>query len=251
MINFAELKKFFIFNFIGSLIIAALVAVVTVLIGHFNEITTRVFMTLFMVILHSLISLFFIWDDSRRNTFEKLAFFVNTVFILIVLSFLNSLFGIWKIISSETVWHVYQTFFIVAFAALHADILSKALRKEKYMDAIIAGNYCFIILVVLMLQPIIFTQNAYMVLGEMYYRFLAAAAIIDGTLSILTIIFYKLYMHKHPEVQDMLSEGVPTPGGKPARKGLSIWVWILLIYLVFQMGFPLVFFIFGGLFRGY
>ncbi len=220
MIKFAELKKFFIFNLIGSLIIAALVAVVTVLIGHFNEITARVFMTLFMAVFHSLISLLFIWDDSRRNTFSKLVFFVNTVFLLIVLSFINSLFGIWKIIPAETVWNVYQTFFIIAFAALHADILSKALRKEKYMDAIIVANYCFIVLVVLMLQLIIFIHNPYVFLGEMYYRFLAAVAIIDGTLSILTIIFYKLYMHNHPKIQDMLSDGVPTPDGsnKPVRK---------------------------------
>ena len=33
MINFSEIKKFCIFSFIASLIIAAIVAVVTVLIG--------------------------------------------------------------------------------------------------------------------------------------------------------------------------------------------------------------------------
>ena len=60
MIKFAELKRFFIFDFIGALVVAALVAVVTVLIGQFNEVTWRVFFTLFMVILHSLISLLFI-----------------------------------------------------------------------------------------------------------------------------------------------------------------------------------------------
>ena len=41
MIDFAELKRFFFFNMIGSLVIAALVAVVTVLIGEFNEIAGR------------------------------------------------------------------------------------------------------------------------------------------------------------------------------------------------------------------
>jgi succinate dehydrogenase hydrophobic anchor subunit len=236
MMSFSELKKFLIFSFIGSLIVAALVAVVTVLFGQFNEVTGRVFFTLFMVVLHSLVSLAFIWDDSRRNTFDKLAFFINTVFILIVLSFVTSLFGIWKIVSMETIWHTYQTYFLIGFASLHADILSKASRKEKYMDAIIYANYIFIVAVVLIFIPIIFITDAPRVLGEMYFRILAAVGIIDGTLSVLTIIFYKLYMHKHPEIEN------------PSQKrGLSIWILILIIYLLFQVLGP-VFWVFGSTF---
>jgi hypothetical protein len=239
MISFSELKKFFIFSFIGSLVIAALVAVVTVLIGHFNEITGRVFMTLFMVVIHSLVSLAFIWDDSRRNTFDKLAFFINTVFLIIVFSFITSLFGVWKIVSGETIGHLYQTYFLLAFAALHADILSKAFNKEKYMDAIIYANYIFISIVFLMLQAIVYIHNPMAVLGEMYFRFLAAASIVDGTLSILTIIFYKLYMHKHPEIKM-----------ETTKKGLSIWVWLLIVFLFFQVIGP-IFMILGIFFRGY
>ena len=236
MISFSEFKKFFIFTFIGSLIVAALVAVITVLIGEFNEITTRVFATLFMVVGHSLISLAFIWDDSRHNTFNKLAFFVNTVFILIILSFITSLFGIWKIVPGETIWDLYQTYFLIGFASLHGDILSKALRKEKYMDIIIYANYLFIFIVVLMFLPIIYITDSTTVLSEMYFRFLAAAGIIDGTLSILTIIFYKLYMHKHPEIE------IPVH-----KRGLSVWIWILIIYLFFQIIGP-IFLLLGGSF---
>ncbi len=248
MINFAELKKFFIWDFIGALIVAALVAVVTVLIGHYNEITGRVFMTLFMVVLHSLVSLAFIWDDSRRSTFTKLAFFVNTIFLLIVLSFFTTLFGIWKIVSSETIMHLYVTYFYVAFASLHVDILSKAMHREKYMDIIIYANYVFIGIVLLMLQPILYLHNPTKVLGEVYYRFLGVAGIIDGTLSILTIIFYKLYMHKHPEIENVLQDDVPQKYGHAPKKGLSVWVWILIIYLFFQIIGPL-FWMAGGLFR--
>ena len=81
-----------------------------------------------------------------------------------------------------------------------------------------------------MFLPIIYVTNSAEVLGEMYFRTLAAAGIVDGTLSILTIIFYKLYMHKHPEIK------VPVHS-----KGLSIWVWILIIYLFFQIIGPVVF----------
>lgn len=249
MVNFAEFKKFFLFNLIGSLIISALVAVVTVLIGEFNEITARVLLTLLMVIVHSLVSLAFIWDDEKQNTFERLSFFINILFVLIVVSFLTSIFGIWKIVPAETVWNLYQTYFVLGFASLHGDILSKALHKENYMNLVIFINYAFMAVVVLMLQPVIYIGNSLRELGEIFFRILAAVGIVDGTLSILTIIFYRLYMHKHPKMDNPLQGNLQGPAGsKSPRRGLSIWVWILIIYLIVQIGFPLVFLGFRGFF---
>ncbi|HLC77779.1 MAG TPA: hypothetical protein VJH92_01510 [Candidatus Nanoarchaeia archaeon] len=243
MVNFSEFKKFFLFNLIGGLIISALVAVITVLFGEFNELTGRVLFTLLMVIGHSLISLVFIWDDEKQNTFDRLAFFINVIFVFIVISFLTSIFGIWKVIPGETVWNLYQTYFVIAFASLHGDILSKAIHKENYMDLIIYANYLFMAIVVLMLQPIIYVMNSMDVLGEMYYRILGAIGIIDGTLSILTIIFYRLYMHKHPKVENPLQMGPLEQTPQKAKKRLSIWVWILIFYLSIQIISPLIYWI--------
>lgn len=232
-LKFAELKKFFLYTLVGALVASAGVAVVTVLIGSFNETSSRVFLTLLMVILHSLISLSFIWDDSRQKTFEKLAFFTNVLFFLIVLSFITSILGIWKIIIGDLVGKIYQTYFVIGFAALHSDILSKVLHKETYMDRIAYANFVFIILVVGMIMPTIYVKDSFEVLGESYYRVLGALGIIDGTLSILAIIFYKLYIHKHPEAQNVLAGG--SQAGDTKKKGFGIWVWILLIYLIFQI----------------
>lgn len=243
MVEFAEFKKFFLFNLIGSLIICAIVAVITVLMGSFNEITGRVLLTLFMVVVHSLVCLSFIWDDERQNTFEKLAFFANVLFFLIVVSFITSILGIWKIIPGEIVWHLYQTYFVIGFASLHGDILSKALDKESYIDLIVYLNYVFMAVVVLMLQPVIYLDNSTRVLGEFFFRVLGAIAIIDGTLSILTIIFYKLYINKHPKINNPLEGNLYAKTElKTSKKGLSIWVWLLIIYLVIQVVLPLLFY---------
>jgi len=250
MIDFAEFKKFFIYNMIGSLIVCALVAVVSVLVGDFTQTAARVLWTLFMITIHSLVALSFIWDDSRQGTFSRLSFFINTIFLIIVLSFLTSIFGIWDIISAETVAETYQVFFVLGFAALHSDILSKALNLDKKTDTIVFLNYIFITFVVLMLIPIIYITNPMTVLGEFYFRLLGAMAIIDGTLSILSIIFYKLYMHAHPKIESPLgynAEGASNKG----RKGLSIWVWILIIYLFFQVLLPFLLLSTGFLFGGF
>src|SRR3989344_62197 len=238
MVYFKEFKRFFLLNLIGALIISAVVAIITVLIGEFNQTAMRTLFTLLMVIVHSLISLAFIWDDSRQDTFERLTFFTNVLFLIIVLSFITSILGIWKLIPTHTVWNLYQTYFVIGFASLHSNILSKALDKENYLDVMIYLNYVFIGLVVLMLLPVIYITDSLMVIGELYYRILGAVGIIDGTLSILVIIFYKLYTHKHHQEQNVLAGGTQT--GKAQRKGLSIWVWILIVYLLIQVVLPLI-----------
>jgi hypothetical protein len=236
-----KLKKFFMWNFIASLVIAALVAVVMVLIGHYTEIMGRVFMTLFLGVLHSLIGLMFVWDDSKNGTFNRFPFFMNTIFSLIMASFIASLFGIWKVVGGDTVVHFYLTFFLIACASLHVNVLAKASGKEKLLDTIIESNYAFIGLVLLMLQPIIYLHSPMMALGEFYYRCLAAVAIIDGTLTILAVIFYKLHVRKHPELY-AVQEGQPSK-----RVQIGVVGWLLIIFFGVPFGFYLLIFVFGVL----
>ncbi len=246
MIKFSEFKKFFIFNLIGSLVISAIVAVITVLLGNFNEVAFKVLITLTMVVSHSLVSLGFIWDDERQNTFDRLAYFSDVLFVLIVSSFVTSIFGVWSLISSELVWHLYQTFFVIGFASLHGDILSKVLGKETYIDTIVYINYFFMAVLVLLLLPAIFITDSAKILGEMYFRIMGAVGIIDGTLSVLTIIFYKLYILKHPQTQNLLS-GAAESAPVAQKRGLSVWVWILIFYLAIQIISSLMFGVFSRL----
>jgi hypothetical protein len=247
MVDLAEFKRFFLFNLIGSLIISALVAVITVLIGEFNETSGKVLGTLAMVVIHSLVSLSFIWNDEKQKTFERLSFFSNVLFIIIVLSFITSIFGIWNIVGGEIVGKIYLTFAVMGFASLHGDILSKALNKEGYIDLVVYLNYLFMVLVVLLILPAIYAENAIRSFGEFYFRGLGAAAIVDGTLSVLTIIFYKIYMNKHPKEDSPLINEYSQlqQSQKTEKKGLNPWVWVLIIFLLVQILFVLVRFVFS------
>jgi len=221
MLNFDNFKRICIFSLIGSLIVSALVAVVTILFGEFNEVTSKVFWTLSMVVVHSLISLAFIWDREKQNNSDRLSFFINTVFVIIIASFMSSVFKTWEIVSWETFWNFYETYFVFAFASLHIDVLSKALYKKNYIDKIIYANFVFIAIIVLMLQPVIYAEN---LISDGFYKLLGAAGIIDGTLSVLTIIFYRLYMHKNP--QNINSDGTRS-------NGMNIWIWsVVALYFL-------------------
>lgn len=228
MVDFAELKRFFIFNLIGSVIIAALIAVIAVLFGEFGELAIKAFATLFFVIVHSLVSLAFIWNDKRDTTFHNLHFFINVVFVFVVISFLTSIFGVWEVLKGDIIWKLYLTYAVIIFSSLHANLISKALHKENYMNSIIYANYIFISIVGIILLPIIFIDR---ITNDFIFRLLGASAIINGTLTILTIIFYKLYTHKHPPIID------PSQKVEKKRSWVSILVWILLAYIFLQFIF--------------
>jgi hypothetical protein len=224
MVDFAKFKKIILYGLIGSLIVSALVAVVTVLTGDFNNTAANVLWTLFMVVVHALASLLFIWDDEKQNTFQKMAFVTNVIFTLIVASFITSIFNVWDIIPVETIIHMYQTYFSVFLASLYINFLSKAKGKENYMDMLVDSNYFIIFILFAMFQLVIYVNNAAQVLGEPFFRVFGATAIIDGTLSILIIIFYKLYINKHPVIKTIpeVQAGQPVQPAQPEQSsGLS------------------------------
>lgn len=224
IITFSYCKRFFLFTLIGALLISALIAIIIVLFGEINDTALRVMYTLVMVIVHSLISLAFIWNTTAKDDTNKVYFAIDVIFLLVVASFITSVIGIWNIITGSTVANLYQTYLVIGLASLLANSFTQCLNKQKYLDTIIYANFGFISLVVLMLMPSIHITDAFDVLGEMYYRLLGATAIVVGTLSILTIILYKLYNQKHPQQLDQTNDKKKTMFGP--------WFWILLLIVI-------------------
>ncbi len=182
---------------IASLIAAATLAVVAVLVGSFGEIFVRALFTLGMVALHSLVSLAFI-DQTQKKTASDLPFFNNTIFVIIVLSFFTSIFGIWQIIDGEHVGKLYLIYLVLIFASLHGEMLAQTLGKDTIINRIVIANYIFMAIVVSLLSLLILASGNIEFSG-FYYRILAAAGIIDATLTILAVILHRMYLSKHPE----------------------------------------------------
>ncbi len=222
MTRFESLKKVFIKVLIGSLIAAAVVAVLAVLIGQLNDILWRSLATLSLVALHALASLFYIRTSEQSHEIEDLTFFSNSVFLIIILSFVTSIFGTWKLFDGELVGKLYETYFVLLFASLHGELLYKSTKFEAYIDNLVKINYGFMAIVICMLLPIIFLGDT--AFGDFYYRALAAAAIVDATLSILVVIFHKLYLQKHPQAPSQLfavTATSPTDPAAPADPGMN------------------------------
>jgi hypothetical protein len=227
---FENVKRVFLQILIGCLVAAGLLCVVTVLVGSFNDIFAKALFTILLIAVHSLVSFGFITNKERQKTRDNLEFFSNFTFVIIVLSFITSLAGVWGILDGDLVWRLYLTYFVLLFATLHGEVLTKLLGKQDSIDKLVFSNYGFMIVVVLMLLPVIFVSDASL-LGEVYYRFLAAFGIIDATLTLVAIIMHKLYLQKHPKAESAVFG--QTNGSQPKR-GMHPIVIILLAYLAFQ-----------------
>src|SRR5690348_4405810 len=90
-----KLKSIFLKVLIACLIASAAVAVLTVLTGHFNDLLSKSLVTILLIAIHTLVSFAFIVNNEKQETFESLHFFTNVFFVLVVLSFVTSTFGLW------------------------------------------------------------------------------------------------------------------------------------------------------------
>jgi hypothetical protein len=242
--NLEKVKSLFLKILIGCLIAASAIAVITVLVGHFNDTLEKALLTILLIAIHSLVSFSFIINNEKQETFESLTLFTNTTFFIIILSFITSIFGLWGIFPGSLVGKLYELYFVLLFAALHGEVLSKTVLKQESLRTIVYSNYIFMAIVVAMLLPPIFGTASDM--SSFYYRLLAAAGIIDATLTLTVVILHKLYIQKHPDIKDTTfnviapaqQSGSNNPQAQaPAmapKKHMNIFVWLLVAFLVFQ-----------------
>lgn len=254
--NFESAKRFFFKILIACLVAAASLAVVTILVGHFSDTLEKALLTIFLIAAHALISFGFISTNEKQDVLEDLKIFTNATFGVIVLSFITSIFGVWHIISADMVSKLYLVYFVLLFATLHAEILSKIVKIQSNLAKYVISNYLFMFVVVVMLMPVIFVNDKSS-LGSFYYRLLAASGIIDATLSMVTIILHKLYLQKNPLTKDLAFSAPQALGGTamgvgaqqtvaPQKRGMNIFVKILIAYITLQILGALFVGAFGG-----
>lgn len=254
--DLSKLKNYFLKIMIGCLVAAGVIAVTTVLTGHFNEIFGKSLLTILLIAIHALVSFGYIDLNEKNKSVNDLTFFHNTTFVLIVLSFVTSIFGVWGVMSGDLVAKLYATYVILLFAVLHGETLSKMINNDSTIDNVVRVNYVFMVVVVLLIVPVIYASDPAS-LGDFYYRILAAFGIIDAILTLVAIILNKLYLQKHPKVNPTLFGNTPitlgatAPAAAPAapaaqpKKGMNILVVILIVFLGFQLVAGLVFAVIG------
>jgi hypothetical protein len=247
-----KLKKLSLQVMIGGLIGAAIVAVVAVLAGSFNDTFQKALFTLFVVIIHALACLAFVEQTSKSKS-SGFKFFENALFTIIVLSFFTAIFGVWGLLSGRIVGNLYGTYLVLLFACLHGQMLVETRGKKPLIDNLVLANYAVMTMVIVLILPLIWFTAADF--PGFYFRLLAACGIIDGTLTILAVILHRLYLQKHPEAQSSIfsattqfgSDGQPVYTKDVTRRRIHPLLWLLGIFIIGQFVISILFAILGAL----
>lgn len=250
-----KLKKLSIMVMVGGLIGAAVVAVVAVLVGSFNDTFGKALFTLLLVMFHALACLGFV-EQTGRPKKSSFKFIENVLFTIIVLSFFTSIFGLWGVLSGSIVGKLYGTYFILLFACVHGQMLVETRGKQASINTIVNVNYVLMSLVIVLILPLIWLADTDF--PSFYYRLLAACGIIDGTLTILAVILHRLYLQKHPESQSAVfsfatkldSNGQPVPmQAFEQKRHIHPLIWLLGIFIIGQIVVSLLLGVLGAFYR--
>jgi hypothetical protein len=229
-----KLKRSFFQILIGCLLGAATIAVIAVLVGSFNDTLGRALGTIAMVALHALLSFSYLTETEKRDKKDggrSIELFSNTVFVLIVISFITSVFAIWQLLGSDITLKLYMFYGVILFATLHADVLYRIRGFERKIDTTVAANYIFMTTVVIMLSLVIFSSSR-SDLGEFFYRLLAAVGIVDATMTMTAIIMHKMYLQKHPTLVAQAGQATTAQSKNLLHNPLVV---LLIIFLAFQV----------------
>lgn len=140
----SKLKRIFFQVLIGCLVASASIAVIAVLLGSFNDTLRRALATIAMVAIHAILSFSYISSSEQKDEKDggrSIELFSNTVFVLIVLSFITSVFAIWELLTGKFTTQLYLGYGVLLFATLHADVLYRIRGFEKKIDTVITANY--------------------------------------------------------------------------------------------------------------
>lgn len=231
--DLSKIKKYFMYVLVASLSLAALISIVAIIVGDFSSVIQKSFATVFMIFIHALLSLAFISVDKNKG---GSSFTVNVMFGIIVASFIVSSLGIWEIISGTLTGQIYQLFMTTIIAAVFLELFSKLLKKDKSVKYFSYGSMASVVLLYALFMPLIFTEYP-VDLPNLYYRLLAASGVLAGTLSILTAIFHRLYVAKHPELRQ------PNHDNKAMHPVIKAVLWIMGSLAFIFIGIPIIFMI--------
>lgn len=222
-----NLNKYFLYTLVAGLIVSALISVVAVLIGEFNSTVTRALGTTVSMVMHTLVALFLI-SINNKETKHGGSFVINTMILITVASFITSVLTTWDVMGGQIVGDLYLIYFYTFCASLWSRLLlyvgNNILDKATHVTSNVAIGFTVFLYLLLIPSTVTHYPNT---LPDFYYRTMAATAILLATTSVLTTVFHRIHVFKHPEIKSL-----------PSAK--SNWDIVLAI-IVLTVGVPFIF----------
>jgi hypothetical protein len=176
-------KKAFLYALIGSVVLGALLGILTILSGHFGWLEIRVLLTTVTVAGASICGLACgAYLSTKRGKILPLAGIGLTLFAGGML-----MAGIWEEITSDGFWQVTASASVFAVACAHLSLLSMARLADSFRWSLAAAYV--VILGVASLIVLLILRERY---DAGMFQLLGVAAIIDAAITVVIPILHRL-----------------------------------------------------------
>lgn len=225
----SKLKLAFLYVLIGGLVTAALVAIVSLLIGEFNSGIQKSLVTIFVFFSHSLLILALLWAD-RDNQVGRTVL-PTTIFALTLANIITSTLSTWEIISTETAWRAVGLYFLIIGAVFIITGLLKLRIKHKITQIGLYVSIAAISALIVVLSP--WVLEVVPEFNSLYFRIVGALSILASTVFIITVILRAVALSRNNELKATSPVTHPIPGGL-----LAIYITVgTIAAMVWSTGF--------------
>lgn len=193
-----KLKVAFLYILIGGLVISALISVVAILIGEFNEAVLKALLTTFIFVTHSLLVIGIVSAD-RRNRLGK-DVIPTAILATVIANMFTSTLGTWELWASDASWKAFLVYMLVIGAAFIVTAsLKLRLGAHKATNYLVYGTTGLVILLTALLVPWIVVPEADWV-NSFYYRLIGAVTILAATTLSVSVIINRIAASQKPEL---------------------------------------------------
>jgi hypothetical protein len=247
-----SIKKIFFLTLIACVGAAALVSVVAILIGNLNSSVWKTIAVIVSMAIHVMLILGYTTALFRQeDKTGKSALTITNValFSLLIASFIITILTIWDIISGDMSFRSYGAMFVVLIASVHSDVLYNLRNISKALNAVIALNFAFIVLVAGMLvTAIIGAGEGWALLSQdaFFWRLLGAAGVIDASLTVISAIMLKMWQQTQPQSVTESGRGTVTLG-PIVVKSLVVLIVLVIFWPFILIALGLLWFLLGAI----
>lgn len=207
--KFGKIRLAFLYILIGSLAASALVAITGLIIGEFNEVIQKSLLTIFTIFMHSLLVLAIVIAD-KHNQIGK-AILPTVIAGLALASLASSTLGTWEVISSELAWRLVGLYFFIIAAAFIVVGVLKLYVNQRVVKGLVLSSVALTTLLTIAIIP--WALDLFGDLNSLYFRIVAAIAILGVTVTLIAVIWRTIAIAHAPELKATQLPSSPFSGG--------------------------------------
>jgi len=243
----SSFKRYFLYLLIAGLSITALISIIAVIIGEWNDAITRSIGLTVSGWIHSMFALSIMNSLDRSD--KKHSLVIYSVFGATLASFIITVLNIFNIFPTGYAFQLTIRLYTWLLGAIFSCFVIDALRKlAKNKDIatksslyVTIGSVATFITICLLF---VFDEISYD-LPAVIGRILLAVAILGSTSSIISVVLTRLHKVKHPKLYKQTTKSDSPQNDQERARGLPVWAIILItISALFTVG-PLIFTLLG------